>query len=182
MFAISGLYRSFFFFQAEDGIRDYKVTGVQTCALPISGGIADERREHVPGPQGLTDRHAQRFLAPAQENAAVDFAGAIEAGKFVVERAGQQHTPERPHEWFAGFNHTTDLCRFYPSRANVSLDCSDQCALVLKVAPHEAAISKPPPAKKVRAIGAPPGSPRPRANPPTWASPDSRAGLESEHR
>src|SRR2546426_11890081 len=28
---------AFFFFQAEDGIRDYKVTGVQTCALPISG-------------------------------------------------------------------------------------------------------------------------------------------------
>src|SRR5256885_5879510 len=27
--------RWFFFFQAEDGIRDYKVTGVQTCALPI---------------------------------------------------------------------------------------------------------------------------------------------------
>src|SRR5256885_7151434 len=26
----------FFFFQAEDGIRDYKVTGAQTCALPIS--------------------------------------------------------------------------------------------------------------------------------------------------
>src|SRR5256885_10766287 len=25
----------FVFFQAEDGIRDYKVTGVQTCALPI---------------------------------------------------------------------------------------------------------------------------------------------------
>src|SRR5256885_12894306 len=25
----------FFFFQAEDGIRNYKVTGVQTCALPI---------------------------------------------------------------------------------------------------------------------------------------------------
>src|SRR5215467_10394325 len=29
-------WRTFFFFQAEDGIRDYKVTGVQTCALPIS--------------------------------------------------------------------------------------------------------------------------------------------------
>src|SRR2546426_291267 len=27
---------SVFFFKAEDGIRDYKVTGVQTCALPIS--------------------------------------------------------------------------------------------------------------------------------------------------
>src|SRR5699024_11980285 len=28
--------RVFFFFQAEDGIRDRNVTGVQTCALPIS--------------------------------------------------------------------------------------------------------------------------------------------------
>src|SRR5882672_4261585 len=28
--------RFFFFFQAEDGIRDHCVTGVQTCALPIS--------------------------------------------------------------------------------------------------------------------------------------------------
>ena len=31
----------FFFFQAEDGIRDWSVTGVQTCALPIS---SDEER------------------------------------------------------------------------------------------------------------------------------------------
>src|SRR5690606_40986954 len=28
-------YRCIFFFQAEDGIRDFHVTGVQTCALPI---------------------------------------------------------------------------------------------------------------------------------------------------
>src|SRR5690606_40819449 len=33
-----------FFFQAEDGIRDFHVTGVQTCALPILGGrIADDK-------------------------------------------------------------------------------------------------------------------------------------------
>src|SRR3989454_8050205 len=43
----------FFFFQAEDGIRDYKVTGVQTCALPIllevgNGGMKrDEYRTHM---------------------------------------------------------------------------------------------------------------------------------------
>src|SRR6266446_890986 len=36
------VYFFFFFFQAEDGIRDYKVTGVQTCALPIARG--DEAR------------------------------------------------------------------------------------------------------------------------------------------
>src|SRR5260370_743097 len=34
--------RFFFFFQAEDGIRDSSVTGVQTCALPISS-----RRRHT---------------------------------------------------------------------------------------------------------------------------------------
>src|SRR5690348_18179816 len=31
----------FFFFQAEDGIRDGRVTGVQTCALPISQRMGD---------------------------------------------------------------------------------------------------------------------------------------------
>src|SRR5688500_4437706 len=44
-----------FFFQAEDGIRDYKVTGVQTCALPIFAGrvrrlardLAHHLRAHV---------------------------------------------------------------------------------------------------------------------------------------
>src|SRR5690349_23197587 len=34
----------FFFFQAEDGIRDLYVTGVQTCALPISLGRGAERQ------------------------------------------------------------------------------------------------------------------------------------------
>src|SRR2546422_4667838 len=33
----------FFFFQAEDGIRDVAVTGVQTCALPISRRLTRER-------------------------------------------------------------------------------------------------------------------------------------------
>src|SRR5215204_2564985 len=33
----------FFFFQAEDGIRDHCVTGVQTCALPISAFKALEK-------------------------------------------------------------------------------------------------------------------------------------------
>src|SRR5258708_11041538 len=43
---------SFFFFQAEDGIRDDLVTGVQTCALPIWEGTVRERiqtlRSRVP--------------------------------------------------------------------------------------------------------------------------------------
>src|SRR3989449_8216577 len=47
----------FFFFQAEDGIRDVAVTGVQTCALPISiapGSDRDDRRlsTYLAGPSG----------------------------------------------------------------------------------------------------------------------------------
>src|SRR6266850_1939007 len=40
-----------FFFQAEDGIRDYKVTGVQTCALPIC--LRRQRRKLAPAPASL---------------------------------------------------------------------------------------------------------------------------------
>src|SRR5687768_17709536 len=36
-------YCSTFFFQAEDGIRDVAVTGVQTCALPIYSGLMAPR-------------------------------------------------------------------------------------------------------------------------------------------
>src|SRR5215213_10987045 len=43
----------FFFFQAEDGIRDWSVTGVQTCALPISlpivaWGTEEQKTRFVP--------------------------------------------------------------------------------------------------------------------------------------
>src|SRR2546430_4262589 len=41
----------FFFFQAEDGIRDLTVTGVQTCALPIARGA----RAGVVGDAALED-------------------------------------------------------------------------------------------------------------------------------
>src|SRR5215469_2610528 len=57
----------FFFFQAEDGIRDLYVTGVQTCALPISIGYTGWRNTHrerrdraagdaeIPGDRALGD-------------------------------------------------------------------------------------------------------------------------------
>src|SRR5437762_2469377 len=49
----------YFFFQAEDGIRDTSVTGVQTCALPISGDAerpTREREEESSGPGRLKKR------------------------------------------------------------------------------------------------------------------------------
>src|SRR2546430_4333809 len=55
----------FFFFQAEDGIRDLTVTGVQTCALPIYPTHHDRRlsladRLH-PGRGSLELAHAHRY-------------------------------------------------------------------------------------------------------------------------
>src|SRR5687767_15655316 len=48
-----------FFFQAEDGIRDKLVTGVQTCALPIFtasyGPVARNVRQWIPGYGDLTN-------------------------------------------------------------------------------------------------------------------------------
>src|SRR5258706_3667777 len=58
----------FFFFQAEDGIRDWSVTGVQTCALPISSATELRRfRVHSlfqpPGGTMLPFFRALRFFS-----------------------------------------------------------------------------------------------------------------------
>src|SRR6266478_1239164 len=49
------MYHFFFFFQAEDGIRDLTVTGVQTCALPISQGEDFAGVEGGIGIEGVVD-------------------------------------------------------------------------------------------------------------------------------
>src|SRR6266850_2899865 len=74
----------FFFFQAEDGIRDYKVTGVQTYALPISrrsarsGPRAGAEAGEGPGAGGGEMRrdHGLR-LRPRPPRAAADRGGAL---------------------------------------------------------------------------------------------------------
>src|SRR5262249_62218353 len=49
-----------FFFQAEDGIRDWSVTGVQTCALPISNG----QYRQVFNPYGMQQNRAAPTRGP----------------------------------------------------------------------------------------------------------------------
>src|SRR2546426_3198383 len=75
VFAFSYLFISFFFFQAEDGIRDYKVTGVQTCALPISpigrSQSAPSEVEHDPGEEEVRhyDKHRRDHYGPSSRAA-----------------------------------------------------------------------------------------------------------------
>src|SRR2546429_2328718 len=53
----------FFFFQAEDGIRDVAVTGVQTCALPISYGVTmSAAKDTTTSPAAFTVTGAVRPL------------------------------------------------------------------------------------------------------------------------
>src|SRR5260370_22251374 len=53
----------FFFFQAEDGIRDSSVTGVQTCALPISAPRAARGEQVAPARRSLFYCRRPRRLA-----------------------------------------------------------------------------------------------------------------------
>src|SRR2546426_3959902 len=86
---------SIFFFQAEDGIRDYKVTGVQTCALPISrtpprcaalgGGRLRRLRARRP-------RHRGGVRGPEREAAGAARGGSGGAGR---RRVRVEHLEDR---------------------------------------------------------------------------------------
>src|SRR2546430_2192395 len=72
MTLMSSSYCVFFFFQAEDGIRDLTVTGVQTCALPIWQRARVKRQElaftgHPRHHEGLVERHAEFADLPAAD-------------------------------------------------------------------------------------------------------------------
>src|SRR5688500_20125507 len=74
-----------FFFQAEDGIRDYKVTGVQTCALPISpGGIRPWRSSHSRNRSAVSKKSASRAASAEQSTT---HAGAIKELSSKIGRA-----------------------------------------------------------------------------------------------
>src|SRR5206468_11813586 len=61
----------FFFFQAEDGIRDLIVTGVQTCALPISFDVAHAEPGHRAPPPGAVEEGEAQHHAPCTDQSAV---------------------------------------------------------------------------------------------------------------
>ena len=78
--------------RAEHGtqIRSHGVNHRLAKRQP-SGRVADQRCEHVGLFQRQTDGNAQGFLTAANKNAAMNFAGAVEAGAFVIQHARQQH-------------------------------------------------------------------------------------------
>src|SRR5207237_3802720 len=86
-YIVKCFYCCFFFFQAEDGIRDSSVTGVQTCALPISTS------EHGVLPRGIKsgeeELHVQTlFLVPLTQLRQI---GRASCGKECRSRWSRDH-------------------------------------------------------------------------------------------
>src|SRR5260221_2277738 len=83
----------FFFFQAEDGIRDHCVTGVQTCALPISTDMEGNRKANARMvAKALHDSHIRMFglaLGPVETKNSV-------AGGFVTSTTSQGLAQSEP--------------------------------------------------------------------------------------
>src|SRR5206468_5192383 len=93
----------FFFFQAEDGIRDLIVTGVQTCALPIS------RTRTMTASMTTTRRTAATSGAPVNEG--------------MSQPPGRARAPGAPFDSLArrGYVYAATLFFFNPRRV---LPCS----------------------------------------------------------
>src|SRR2546425_9429581 len=96
----------FFFFQAEDGIRDKLVTGVQTCALPILRAVSTDNADHA-------DRASVRagWLCPA----AIQHAHSTDPGRALH----RQRPPEPPtrHSANRQSRDTPPQCWSAPDRA-----------------------------------------------------------------
>src|SRR5256885_4093792 len=119
-----------FFFQAEDGIRDYKVTGVQTCALPISATCRPSRSRATPSTGAAT-------CSPA----------ASCSGSWSAARSSSPATPITP-SWRRcasgrSEEHTSELqspcnlvCRLLLEKKNKT----DQARLVMSIGRRSAAV------------------------------------------
>src|SRR5207244_6152036 len=73
-----------FFFQAEDGIRDDLVTGVQTCALPIYGAVAV--LHHARARRGGDEHHRRRDI----EKSSLISTGAAHIERSEERRVGKE--------------------------------------------------------------------------------------------
>src|SRR2546422_2574200 len=93
---LSALISFFFFFQAEDGIRDVAVTGVQTCALPISPRTLRrrDRRFGVRGAQAPAPSRARRGDAESAASCARDLDGAPGRERKTPRTRSEEHTSE----------------------------------------------------------------------------------------
>src|SRR5262249_58689307 len=85
-----------FFFQAEDGIRDWSVTGVQTCALPISPPEAGRDQARVRWRRAWSDRAIRSTVTTRRIWRSRSPSGwACRRGRSEERRVGKEGRPRR---------------------------------------------------------------------------------------
>src|SRR5437867_4690978 len=107
----------FFFFQAEDGIRDRTVTGVQTCALPICGvtyPIVEDGSGMIGDRYGITGVPETYFIDRRGRLVGVHVLGPITDQPFASQfEIGRASCRERVKNWVGavGVKHIEQKCR-----------------------------------------------------------------------
>src|SRR5690606_41190522 len=87
-----------FFFQAEDGIRGFHVTGVQTCALPIYR-LVDQRQARPTAPLAAADADVRSTVAGGKAPRPVPAgAGNVADGGGAAKSVGKLRLLERSEE------------------------------------------------------------------------------------
>src|SRR5690606_7050327 len=102
-----------FFFQAEDGIRDFHVTGVQTCALPISGAI----------PTRQTRREIPQMKAPAIKLTGIAMGMLLSASALAVN-PGNPDPGTPPGTGFPAVSDFAASGPFSVTNSNVNTTCA----------------------------------------------------------
>src|SRR5256885_50345 len=118
--------RLFFFFQAEDGIRDYKVTGVQTCALPICPAISSSDQIPCTSPGRMGDGAALGAVAAAGVSAAAGTVAWVEraALRCLSQRGTMPRTPTiRPRAKAASTTSTSGAVQEVPKKKCTVASC-----------------------------------------------------------
>src|SRR3989442_10346440 len=98
----------FFFFQAEDGIRDADVTGVQTCALPIwdqdetGAGLRSADPHRRPGLGGVP-RRSEEHTSELQSRPHLVCRLLLEKKVVVKDRAFIRSWSVKPNGWYQTF-------------------------------------------------------------------------------
>src|SRR2546427_8369662 len=109
----------FFFFQAEDGIRDLTVTGVQTCALPVAAAASAGCGSDMAVPRRLGGNNGRRTRAQTEDCVEHQVCGSGPGRSSAVPAAAAAYTgsrisvPGRHHFQIDGWSSRTWTTRLH---------------------------------------------------------------------
>src|SRR5262249_58878870 len=102
-----------FFFQAEDGIRYWSVTGVQTCALPIFAHVADDGLDQQSGEWRGQPELGEFIRLRSQILVDGAHVGHLQSPTKLNPQKPETHVPDRSEERRVGKECRSGWARYY---------------------------------------------------------------------